>query len=300
MARRRDSEPKLTDVQGETVLREAVDAYRAALGDRLLAAYALGSLAHGGFSELVSDVDLGLILSDPPQPSDPDTITRVVQAERRKGSALHERLSVFWGTPATLAGEREGGRFPPLDRLDLLESGRLLTGADEARARVHRPSQQELVIAGAEFALDHFAAVRPDAGDGGDQLGSIRAGGSESVAQIRSPELLAAQGVRQVTKLVLFPVRFMYTAATGQVGTNRDAAVHYLERQAAPSARLVRAALAWRTEPASDEAIVVALLREQLAPLYLEFIDDYMDRLHQFGRDDLARAFADWRRQLLA
>jgi hypothetical protein len=41
-------------VDGETVLAEAAAAHRAVLGDRLLAAYALGSLAHGGFSELVS------------------------------------------------------------------------------------------------------------------------------------------------------------------------------------------------------------------------------------------------------
>lgn len=296
-------------MQGESVLCEAVDAYRAALGERLLAAYALGSLAHGGFSELVSDVDLGLILTDPPQPSDPDMIARVVEAERRKGSALHERLSVFWGTPATLAGEREGGRFPPLDRLDLLESGRLLTGADDARASVRRPSKQELVITGAEFALDHFAAVRRDdgddrdhdgAGDAGDQLGSIRAGGGEALQQIRSPELLAAQGVRQVTKLVLFPVRFLFTAATGQVGTNGDAVTHYLQRQGASSTGVVEAALAWRADPPSDQATVVELLREQLVPLYLEFVDDHIERLHELGRDDLATAFGEWRRQLLA
>ena len=50
---------------GEAVLADAVAAYRAALGTRLAAAYALGSLAHGGFSPLVSDVDLGLIMQDP-------------------------------------------------------------------------------------------------------------------------------------------------------------------------------------------------------------------------------------------
>src|SRR6185312_16545624 len=81
--------PKLSTMQGETVLGEAVEAYRAALGDRLLGAYALGSLAHGGFSELVSDVDLGLIIGDPPQPSDPEAIARVLEAERRKRSPLH-------------------------------------------------------------------------------------------------------------------------------------------------------------------------------------------------------------------
>jgi hypothetical protein len=286
-------------VDGETVLLDAVEAYRAQLGGRLLAAYALGSLAHGGFNELVSDVDLGLILTDPPQPGDPDAIRRVAESERRKGSPLHERLSVFWGTPATLAGERQGGRFPPLDRLDLLESGRLLAGSDQARARVRRPSQQELVITGAEFALDHLAAVRPASGDD-DGLGSIRAEGSEAFEQVRCPELLAAQGVRQVTKLVLFPVRFLYTAATGAVGTNGDAVAHYLERQGTASPRLVEAALAWRTDPPADEATVAELLRAELVALYVEYVEDHSRRLQQMGRDDLAAAFGEWRRALLA
>jgi hypothetical protein len=287
-------------VQGETVLLEAVDAYRAALGDRLLAAYALGSLAHGGFSELVSDVDLGLILSDPLQPADPAAIQRVAESERRKGSPLHERLSVFWGTPATLAGEREGGRFPPLDRLDLLESGRLLAGSDDARARVQRPSKEELVITGAEFALDHLAAVRPPSADEGGRLGSLRADGGEAFEQIRTPELLAAQGVRQVTKLVLFPVRFLYTAGTGHVGTNGDAVAYYLERLRTPSPRLVEAALAWRTDPPSDSAAVVELLGSELIALYVEYIDDHVPRLQAMGRPDLAAAFERWRTQLLA
>jgi hypothetical protein len=286
-------------VDGETVLLDAVEAYRAQLGGRLLAAYALGSVAHGGFNELVSDVDLGLILTDPPQPGDPDAIQRVAESERRKGSPLHERLSVFWGTPATLAGERQGGRFPPLDRLDLLESGRLLAGSDQARARVRRPSQQELVITGAEFALDHLAAVRPASGDD-DGLGSIRAEGSEAFEQVRCPELLAAQGVRQVTKLVLFPVRFLYTAATGAVGTNGDAVAHYLERQGTASPRLVEAALAWRTDPPADEATVAELLRAELVALYVEYVEDHSRRLQQMGRDDLAAAFGEWRRALLA
>jgi hypothetical protein len=99
-------------VDGEHVLAEATEAYRAALGERVLAAYALGSLAHGGFSELVSDVDLGQLVSDPLQPEDAETIQAIADTEKRKGSALHERLSVFWGTPSTLRGEQTGGRFP--------------------------------------------------------------------------------------------------------------------------------------------------------------------------------------------
>ena len=154
--------------QGEAVLVRAVAAYRAALGSRLIAGYALGSLAHGGFSPLVSDVDLGLILEDPVRAKDRLTIRTVARSVRAGGSALDQRLSVFWGTPATLQGQSRGGRFPPLDRLDLLEYGRLLTGTD-ARSAVARPDRTELLVAGAEFALGYLggAARLPDRLGGG-------------------------------------------------------------------------------------------------------------------------------------
>ena len=99
---------------------------------------------------------------------------------------------------------------------------------------------------------------------------------------------------------MLFPVRFLYTAATGHVGTNGDAVAHYLGRQRTPSPRLVEAALEWRTDPPSDEAAVAELLRAELVPLYLEYVEDHAPRLEAMGRDDLAAAFEEWRRQLLA
>src|SRR4029077_3044644 len=114
----------------EVVLEEAVRAYREAFGARMLAAYALGSLAHGGFIPLLSDVALALIVADPMSSRDGATVQSIAQTLTTGGSALHARLSVFWGTPLTLAGSRSGGRFPPLDRLDLLQHGRLLSGTD--------------------------------------------------------------------------------------------------------------------------------------------------------------------------
>jgi hypothetical protein len=287
-------------VDGETVLVEAVDAYRSALGDRLLAAYALGSLAHGGFSELVSDVDLGLIVGDPLRDGDAATIEAVADGEKRKGTPLHERLSVFWGTPSTLAGGRVGGRFPPLDRLDLIESGRLLAGEDTVRPALPRPGKSELVLTGAEFALEHLAGISEPGDASADRLGSLAAAGEDAIEELRSPELLAARGVRHVTKQVLFPVRFMYTAATGHVGTNGAAVEHYLAQPAAAGPRLVQAALAWRGDPPDDQPAVARLLGEQLVPLYAEYIDDHIPRLATLGRPDLAQAFAEWRRRLLA
>jgi hypothetical protein len=287
-------------MEGERVLAEAVAAYRGALGDRLLAAYALGSLAHGGFSELVSDVDLGLIVNDPLQPDDLERIEAVADAEKAKGSELQSRLSVFWGTPSTLRGDQVGGRFPPLDRLDLLESGRLLAGSDAARGTVPRPSSRELIVTGAEFALDYLAGVRSRVCTKGVLLGSMRPAGNDAVEEIRTPASLVDRGVRRVTKLVLFPVRFLYTAATGRVGTNNAAVDHYLERAEGPSSELVAAARDWRTGAPFDQRSAVDLLGRQLVPLYVHYIDDHITRLGALDRDDLATAFDDWRKQLNA
>jgi hypothetical protein len=278
------------------VLARAVSAYRAALGSRLIAGYALGSLAHGGFSPLVSDVDLGLILRDPLRPKDRVTIHDVARSVRAGGSALDERLSVFWGTPSTLRGQRRGGRFPPLDRLDLLDYGRLLTGQD-ARSSVARPDQAELLVAGAEFALGYLGGARklPDRLRDWTRL---RPRSDDVLNEIRAPAQLVSRGPRRVTKIVLFPVRFLFTAQTGRVGTNTLAAEHYLAQPDAPAATLVAAALAWRLgPPADDEA--TALLGQELIPLYVHYLDDHITRLRAVDRHSLADSFHQWRARLL-
>jgi hypothetical protein len=99
--------------------------------------------------------------------------------------------------------------------------------------------------------------------------------------------------------VVLFPVRFLYTAATGHVGTNDAAVAHYLARPTSSCKRLVEAALAWRTGPLSEDGSAVALLRAEIVALYLEYIDDHITRLRGFGRDDLAGAFVEWRARLV-
>jgi predicted nucleotidyltransferase len=302
ISQRDEDSDRLTPVplsidEAEAVLSGAVGAYRAALGERFVAAYALGSLAHGGYSPLVSDIDLGLIVEDPTRPEDPERIQAVADCERAKGSSLSERLSVFWGTPSTLRGEQPGGRFPPLDRLDLIENGRLLAGTN-ARLDLSRPSAEELLISGAEFALDSLAGARAAAEPGAAGLGSLRAVAEDAVREIRRPELLLARGVRRVTKTVLFPVRFLFTAATGDVGTNDAAAAWYLADREVPSATLVAAALSWRAGAPVDDEAATELLGEQLVPLYVHYIDDHIRRLDAVGRAELAHAFEEWRRRL--
>jgi hypothetical protein len=258
------------------VLGAAVRAYEDALGERLVAAYALGSLAHGGFSPAVSDVDLGLVLADPLLPADGDAIGQVATGLAAADPGRYGRLSVFWGSRATLAGTEGGGRFPALDRLDLLHHGLLLSGS-EARAGLPEPSRAELLVSGAEFALDAL-------------------GGDDVLALLLRPEALLAEGIRRVTKLVLFPPRFLYTAETGLVGANDAAARRYADA-ARPGARLVAAARDWRTRaPAPGEAL--APLEQELLPLYRAFVGDHRVRLLAVGRDDLAARFDAWQSRL--
>ena len=276
---------------GEAVLERAVTAYAEALGDRLVAGYALGSLAHGGFSPLVSDVDLGLILADPLRAGDHATIGDVAGAVRASGPGLPERLSVFWGTPSTLGGQVPGGRFPPLDRLDLLEHGRLLTGRD-ARQAAARPDRTELLVAGARFALGSLS------GTGTGQRAAARPMPA-SWTRSRAPSRLVSRGPRRLTKIVLFPVRFLYTAATGQAGLTALAVEHYLATPGAPAAALVTAALAWRTHPPADATAAAALADRELIPLYVYYIDDHVPRLLAAGQHELADRFRQWRARLL-
>lgn len=259
---------------GERVLEAAVRLATDTWGARLVAAYALGSLAHGGFSPLVSDVDLGLVLSDPLHGDDARAVESLAIAVGAEGAPLAARLSIFWGSPATLRGEAAGGRFPPLDRLDLVQYGRLLRGRD-IRAGLPAPTARELIIAGADFAL---RAVTAD---------------------LKDPATLLNAGAKTLTKMTLFPVRFLYTARTGQIGRN-EAAVEYLtEAESGPAVDLARQAFAWREEPPdpSDRAALDAL-EKGLIPLYRLFLDDYALRLRQYGELDRARAYEEWRKDL--
>jgi hypothetical protein len=274
-----DARRRSQQAAGERVLADAVRLAADTWGDQLLAAYALGSLAHGGFSAHVSDVDLGLVLSDPLHVRDTHAIEAIANTVKARGAPLADRLSVFWGSPATLSGEAAGGRFPPLDRLDLAQFGRLLRGQD-LRAHLALPTTRELVIAGADFALQVLATP-------------------EVVAELRHPALLVNAGVRVLTKTVLFPVRFLFTARTGQVGRNDAAVEHFTAAETGLVADLARSALRWREEPPDPgDPMVVGMLEWGLIPLYRLFLDEYAVRLREYGEGTAAHALEEWRQSL--
>jgi predicted nucleotidyltransferase len=269
----------MNEMLGEAVLDQAVALAREAWEGRLLAAYALGSLAHGGFSALVSDVDLGLVLADPLAADDAARVAALGDRVRAAAAPLADRLSVFWGSPAALRGAGPLGRFPPLDRLDLLRYGRLLAGRD-VRDGLPTPTTRELVLAAAEQALRSLAAPAV-------------------VAELDDPEGLVAAGARHLTKRILFPVRFLYTAQTGEIGRNHDAVAHFVATESGPMADLAAAALRWReTPPEHDRAASARVVAAGIKPLYRHFVADHERRLHDYDEPALAERFAAWRAAL--
>ncbi len=258
------------DGPGRDVALKAVAEAHAVLEGRVRAAYVLGSLAHGGFSPHVSDVDLALVL-DRIEPGTASAIARISDAVRGSFAQtahrrLAERLSIFWSDEQALTLNREAGRFPAPDRLDLIDSGRLLSGED-LRSRFARPGKDDLVVDSAGFSVRRFGA-------------------EHYLRMLADPRALVNQGPRPVTKTVLFPVRLRYTAATGLLGRNDDAATWYLSERHV-GGELVAAAMRWRGGEPMNAEHAVALLDSDLVAMYVEFVDDLGAHVACLPRPDL-------------
>jgi hypothetical protein len=214
-----------------------------AFGARLISVYAIGSLAHGGFALAVSDIDVA-VLVDLCDESVPPLIGAVVTSSQQQlGPGLADRLSIFYGDWESFGVPPQTARLGVIDRLDLIEHGVLMHGVDDRAHRGVRPTRDELVAETADF-LSYWETQR------------------------REPGELIAAGARVLTKNVLFPVRFLYTHATGRAGANQDAVAWYREH-GGPHADLARAALDWRSGDV-DPIVARGLLERHLDALYAE------------------------------
>ena len=247
-------------------------------GGRCVALYVMGSLARGGFSPAVSDIDLGVVLAGPLEPGDPSSIDAIVRRARERHTSLPNPVSIFWGSVESLNGSALGGRFPPFDRLDLIDCALLLHGRD-VRAELVRPELRELVAAGAAFALE-------------------RLGSDDRLAEFREVERLASSGIVHLTKTVLFPARLVYLERSGEVAGNDVSARHYCDHFNGPDAELVANALGWRSGLLPPVAEIEALLERGLSPLYLRFLNVYVSRLEAFGDTALVARLIRWRETL--
>lgn len=217
---------------GWAVIDLATHAARSRLGDRLMSAYAIGSLAHGGFRPAVSDIDLGVLTDDQPG-RDLPRIVAAIAADVRHAHPLGDRLSIFYAPWSRFCDPPSTARFPPIDRYDLVRYGVLVHGTDLRSVHARPPSA---------------AAIRHHAVD--SALGRV------TPAQIAEDlRQLTAGGVtvHDATKLVLWPVRLQHVCDTGQATGNADAVEHYLQLDDTRHQPLVRDALGWRDLPEMTE-----------------------------------------------
>ena len=262
----------MSTATAEQVVADTVEAAQAVLGTKIEAIFTLGSLAHGGFAPLVSDVDVAIILrSTGPQTADQIAQVQSLVVDKARGP-LSARLSVFWADwGAVRTGTGDNNRLGPVDRLDLLECGRLLVGSDLREPSV-RPSHEELLVMSADHILSKFT--------------------DDYLERLRDTQTVVAGGPRVVTKAILFPVRFMYTLRTGRIGLNEDSARWYAA-EGLPGSALALKALEWRDEGITDPDLASQMLDADLAIVHAECFTEYAKELDALGEIDRAAAMQE-------
>jgi hypothetical protein len=181
--------------------------FRSQLGSSLVEAYSIGSMVHGGFSEIYSDLDVGLILSCPIPPADMDQMIDVAKA---LDDHYGRKLSVFWGNP-----ELSWGRLPALDRLDLLDHGVPLLNNRWADFR--RPSKDEIR----------------------QQLSqTIERGWKPKIDELSQLKKLDPKDRKPYIRAILYPARLIFSWDNFAVDSN-DRAVEYLRNVRPPGLDLV-------------------------------------------------------------
>lgn len=255
--------------EGWLVIDAALRSARERLGAGLLSAYAIGSLAHGGFSPAVSDVDLALLTDQLPGRDVPGIVAMVAADVRATGHALADRLSIFHAPWVGFQDPPPDARFPPIDRYDLVHFGILVDGTDHRPAYAAAPSAEEIREQAVSSALGRVSGVQLAA-----DLRRLEEGGVT---------------VHDATKIVLWPVRLQHVCDTGQATGNAAAVDHYLQLADARHRSLVREAFGWR-EVSSLEDPRAALERivDEIHDLHAEVFGRLGDRLDMPRRDELA------------
>jgi hypothetical protein len=182
----------------EEYLARVAHHFKSHLGSKLLEAYKLGSLAHGGFSKTYSDIDFGLLLncSEPPQ-----EMGDLIVSAQSLDSEFGKKLSVFWGNPGFA-----WGRLPVLDRLDLLDHGVPLL--DRVKPDFRRPSKDEI----------HQ-----------EQRQSIEKSWKSRLPELSLLTHLESKDRKPYVRAILYPARLIFTWDNLTVDSN-DRAVDYLHQ----------------------------------------------------------------------
>jgi predicted nucleotidyltransferase len=181
--------------------------FKSKLGAALIEVYKIGSLAHGGFSQIYSDIDVGLILSCPNPPSDMD---RMITETKALDNEYGKKLSIFWGNP-----EHSWGRLPILDRLDLLDHGVPLL--NNQRAEFRRPTREE---------------IRQELRQ------SVERSWGPKIGELSGLTALEPKDGKPYIRAILYPARLIFSWDNLAVDSN-DRAVEYLRNVRPPGLDLV-------------------------------------------------------------
>src|SRR4030095_5647343 len=172
--------------------------FQSKLGPELVEVYKLGSLAHGGFSQIYSDIDIGLLLNcDEPPSRMGDLIAEAKTLDAEYG----KKLSVFWGNPGFI-----WGRLPIIDRLDMLDHGVALLHGIKPDFR--RPTKEEI----------HQ-----------EQLQSIERSWKSRLPELNRLTSLEPKDRKPYIRAILYAARLIYTWDNLAVDSN-DRAVEYLHK----------------------------------------------------------------------
>ena len=200
-------------------------AWQTHLGASLLGVYLIGSLAHGGFSRRYSDIDLAVVTEAGLTPADFDAMRADATAI---AGELAAKVSIFWTDRSFSVG-----RFPPLDRADLLDHGIVLI--EHERLRPARPGLAEVraYLTGKPFE-----------------------GWAQGAAQFAALDKLEPKSHKPYLRAHLYPARFVYSFMTGRMGSN-DEAVEWLKDRAPPGLdiQLVAVALDCRRAAADPDTL---------------------------------------------
>ncbi|MGB7947377.1 MAG: hypothetical protein WCH75_06825 [Candidatus Binatia bacterium] len=201
------------------------DYFDSKLGLALVEVYRLGSLAHGGFSKIYSDIDVGLLLNSG-QP--PERMSELIAEAKLLDAEYGKKLSVFWGNP-----EFRWGRLPNLDRLDLLDHGVPLLNGHQPK--FPRPAKDEIR---------------------NELLNSIEKSWKPRLPELNSLTELTPENRKPYIRAILYAARLIYSWDNLAMDSN-DRAVAYLHRVQPPGLDLkpIDKALACRQEKCTADDV---------------------------------------------
>lgn len=261
-------------------------------GDRLISVYLIGSLAHGGFSKVSSDIDIAFILdSNDIQENDWAKINEINMYIKNTKFEFSDRLSVFWTSRYVISHKitsgafppptKKDGLFPPFDILDLYQHGILIYGKD-IKDDILIPSEENLLIAGTEFLLSYVDDKKRN-------------------ECLKNIDMFLNLKPSDISKNILFPIRLLFTLFTNKIGSNDAAALYFLEKKNTPKKikELINQAIYIRNGTQHDTETLKKLF-PSLNKLYINLIEVHIKKFKELQNLTYIKMLENWRAKISA